>query len=180
MRNLPNALTLLRIVLVPLLVVVLLTKIPDRQFWALGIFLFAAFTDFLDGHLARRHQTVTVTGAMLDPIADKLLMSAAFISLVELGLAPSWMVTCIVGREFAVSALRMVALEQRRVIAANVLGKFKTGTQIVCVALLILGHKLGEWIILGHVALWLTLAITLASMAVYFWQNRAVIVEARR
>lgn len=179
MKNLPNALTLLRIVLVPLLVVVLLTEIPDRQFWALGIFLVAAFTDFLDGVVARRTKNITVTGAMLDPIADKLLMSAAFISLVELGLAPSWMVACIVGREFAVSALRMVALEHGHPISANVLGKVKTVTQVVCVALLILGKKLGAWMILGEVALWVALAMTLASMAVYFWQNRAVIMESK-
>jgi CDP-diacylglycerol--glycerol-3-phosphate 3-phosphatidyltransferase len=177
MWNIPNTLTMLRIFLVPLLVVVLLTKMPDREWWGLAIFLLAALTDLLDGIVARRTKTITVTGAMLDPIADKLLMSAAFISLVELGLAPSWMVTCIVGREFAVTALRMVALERDLPFAANVWGKAKTVSQVICVSILILGKELGQWIILGHVALWITLALTLASMAVYFWQNRSVITE---
>ena len=108
MWNLPNSLTMVRIFLVPLLVVALLTEMPDKEFWGLGIFLLAALTDMLDGIIARRTNRITVTGAMLDPIADKLLMSAAFISLVELELAPAWMVTCIVGREFAVTALRIL------------------------------------------------------------------------
>jgi len=178
MWNIPNTLTMLRIFMVPLLVVVLLTEIPDREFWGLGIFLLAGLTDLLDGIIARRTKTITVTGAMLDPIADKLLISAAFISLVELGLAPSWMVTCIVGREFAVTALRLIALEQQVPIAANIWGKAKTVSQFICVAILILGRQLGQWIILGTVALWITLALTVLSMVIYFWQNRRVITEA--
>ena len=174
MWNVPNALSMLRIFMAPLLVVVLLTEFPDKEFWALGIFLFAALTDLLDGSVARRTKTITVTGTMLDPIADKLLMSAAFISLVELDMAPSWMVTCIIGREFAVSALRLVALERGIPIAANFWGKAKTVSQVICVSILILGKKLGQWMILGHFALWAALALTIASMAVYFWFNRGV------
>ena len=177
MWNVPNSLTLLRIFLVPVLVVVLLTEIPDKEFWGLGIFLLAALTDLMDGIIARRTNRITVTGALLDPIADKLLMSAAFISLVELGLAPAWMVTCIVGREFAISALRMVALQRGKPFAANIWGKAKTVSQVICVSILILGRELGQWMILGNIALWVTLALTLASMAVYFWANRAVITE---
>jgi CDP-diacylglycerol--glycerol-3-phosphate 3-phosphatidyltransferase len=165
MWNIPNALTMLRIFMVPLLVVVLLTEIPDREFWGLGIFLLAALTDLLDGIVARRTKTTTTTGAMLDPIADKLLMSAAFISLVELGL------------EFAVTGLRLVALERDLPIAANIWGKAKTVSQVICVAILILGNQLGQWMILGHVALWIALALTVASMVVYFWQNWGVISE---
>ncbi len=179
MWNVPNALSMLRIFLAPLLVVVLLTKFPNKEYWALGIFLFAALTDLLDGIVARRTKTMTVTGAMLDPIADKLLMSAAFISLVELDMAPSWMVTCIVGREFAVSALRMVALERGIPIAANFWGKAKTVSQVICVSILILGSKLEPWTILGHIALWITLALTVASMVVYFWANRGVVLEVK-
>jgi CDP-diacylglycerol--glycerol-3-phosphate 3-phosphatidyltransferase len=134
----------------------------------------------MDGIIARRTKRITVTGALLDPVADKLLISAAFISLVELNLAPSWMVTCIVGREFAVTALRMVAIERRIPIAANAWGKAKTGAQVVAVALLILGHQLGQWIVLGALALWVALALTLASMAIYFIRNWGVVVGADR
>lgn len=177
MWNLPNALTLLRIFLVPLLVVVLLTEIPDKEFWGLGIFLLAAATDLLDGIIARRTNRITVTGALLDPIADKLLMSAAFISLVELRLAPAWMVTVIVGRELAVTALRMIALERGVAISANRWGKAKTTSQVVAVSILILGRKLGHWIVLGTVALWTALLLTIVSMVLYFIQNWRVLVE---
>ncbi len=177
MWNLPNSLTILRIFMVPLLVAVLLTELPEKEFWGLGIFLLAALTDLLDGIIARRTNRITVTGTLLDPIADKLLMSAAFISLVELGLAPAWMVTIIVGREFAVTALRMVALVGNVAIAANWWGKVKTGAQVVAVALLILGKKLGTWMVLGKVALWVALILTVISMVTYFWQNRGIIRE---
>ena len=177
MWNLPNTITVLRIFMVPLLVAVLLTEFPEKEFWGLAIFLLAALTDLVDGIIARRTNRITVTGTLLDPIADKLLMSAAFISLVELGLAPAWMVTGIVGREFAVTALRMVAMERRITIAANWWGKAKMGTQVVAVALLILGRKLGHWIILGTAALWLTFFLAIISMVVYFWENRTVLTE---
>ena len=110
--NVPNSLTLLRIFLVPFLVVVLLTKFYGREYVGLTIFLVAAVTDFFDGWIARRSNKITRLGALLDPIADKLLMSAAFISLVELGLARAWMVVIIIGREFAVSGLRSIAAQQ--------------------------------------------------------------------
>ncbi len=178
MWNLPNSLTLFRIFLVPILVAVLLTELPDKEFWGLGIFLLAALTDLMDGIIARRTNRITVTGTLLDPIADKLLMSAAFISLVELGLAPAWMVTVIVGREFAVTALRMVAMTQNVPIAANRWGKAKTTSQVVAVSILILGKKLGKWAILGHVALWVALVLTVISMVTYFWQNFSILREA--
>lgn len=178
MWNLPNSLTVARIFMVPVLVAVLLTEFPDREFWGLGIFLLAAATDLMDGIIARRTKRLTVTGALLDPVADKLLISAAFISLVELGLAPSWMVTCIVGREFAVTALRMVAIERRIPIAANAWGKAKTGSQVVAVALLILGRQLGQWIILGTLALWVALALTVLSMVIYFVRYWGAVVGA--
>ena len=112
--NLPNSLTLLRIFLVPFLVVVLLTKFTGREFVGLAIFLVAAITDFFDGWIARRQRKLTRLGTLLDPIADKLLMSAAFISLVEMDPihVPAWMVVIIIGREFAVSGLRAIAAQQ--------------------------------------------------------------------
>jgi CDP-diacylglycerol--glycerol-3-phosphate 3-phosphatidyltransferase len=168
MWNLPNSLTFLRILMVPLLVVVLLTRFSGSEFWGLGIFLLAALTDIADGMIARRTKAVTVTGTLLDPIADKLLMSAAFISLVELGLAPAWMVVVIIGREFAVSGLRQVAHQQGVIIAANWWGKLKTLSQMIAVSLLIVSYQLGRWVMLAKVALWVALAMTLASLISYF------------
>jgi CDP-diacylglycerol--glycerol-3-phosphate 3-phosphatidyltransferase len=178
MWNVPNSLTILRIFMAPLLVVVLLTEFPDKEIWGLVIFLIAALTDALDGIIARRTNRITVTGAMLDPIADKLLMSAAFISLVELGLAPAWMVTLIVGREFAVTGLRLIALERNVPISANVWGKAKTTTQIIAVSLLIFGKHLGPLQPLGPLVLWVALVLTVISMVVYFWQNWKIVREA--
>jgi CDP-diacylglycerol--glycerol-3-phosphate 3-phosphatidyltransferase len=180
MWNVPNVLTVFRIFLVPLLVVVLLTEIPDKEYWGLGIFLLAALTDALDGIIARRTETITTTGAMLDPVADKLLMSAAFISLVELQQAPAWMVTLIVGREFAVTALRLIALERGIAISANWLGKAKTASQIITVSILIFSLNSANpeaWQVLSLLALWITVGLTVASMVVYFWQNRNVFME---
>jgi len=177
MWNVPNALTTLRIFLAPLLVVVLLTEIPDKEFWGLGIFLLATLTDVLDGIIARRTDRITVTGAMLDPIADKLLMSGAFISLTELGVAPAWMVFVIIAREFAVTGLRLVALEKNIPIAANIWGKAKTTSQVIAVSLLIFSLRYEIWFFLASAALWVALALTLASMVIYFWQNWRVVAE---
>src|SRR5687768_6662110 len=140
-RNLPNALTLLRIFLVPFLVVVLLTKFSGREYAGLAIFLVAAMTDFFDGWIARRQKKVTRLGTLLDPIADKLLMSAAFISLVEMDPThvPAWMVVIIIGREFAVSGLRSIASQHGVTIAASPLGKGKMVSQVIAISLLILG-----------------------------------------
>ncbi|HEV7921730.1 MAG TPA: CDP-diacylglycerol--glycerol-3-phosphate 3-phosphatidyltransferase [Thermoanaerobaculia bacterium] len=175
--NLPNSLTLLRIFLVPFLVVVLLTKFSGREYAGLGIFLLAAITDFFDGYFARRMKKVTRLGALLDPIADKLLMSAAFISLVELGLARAWIVVIIIGREFAVSGLRSIAAQQGVTIAASPLGKGKTISQVIAISLLILGYELGDVIpVLGEVALWIVMVFALASGVDYFFKfARAVL-----
>lgn len=141
--NLPNALTLLRIFIVPLLVVVLLTPFSENWFGVprhiLGVLMFlgAAFTDYLDGHFARSRNQVTRLGQLLDPIADKLLISAALISLVENQLAPAWAVVIIIGREFAVTGLRSIAATDGVVISASRMGKFKMLAQVVTVALLI-------------------------------------------
>jgi len=145
--NLPNTLTLFRIFLVPFLVVVLLTKFAGREYVGFGIFLVAAITDFFDGYFARKYNQVTRMGALLDPIADKLLMSAAFISLVELDheRVPAWIVVIIIGREFAVSGLRSIAAQQGVTIAASPLGKFKMVSQVIAISLLILGYELGEF-----------------------------------
>jgi len=166
--NLPNSLTLFRIFLVPFLVVVLLTKFAGREYVGLAIFLVAAFTDFLDGYFARTRNQITRLGALLDPIADKLLMSAAFISLVEIGLAKAWMVVIIIGREFAVSGLRSIAAQQGVTIGASPLGKGKTISQVIAIAILILGYQLGEFHFMGTVALWIVMVFALASGVDYF------------
>jgi CDP-diacylglycerol--glycerol-3-phosphate 3-phosphatidyltransferase len=144
--NLPNSLTVVRMFLVPLLVVVLLTEFEGRQILGIpkelvgaAIFAIASMTDWLDGYLARRRRQVTWIGQMLDPIADKLLTSAAFISLVQLDLAPAWMVALIIGREFAITALRSLAYTKGITIPASPLGKIKMVSQVTCILLLIVG-----------------------------------------
>jgi CDP-diacylglycerol--glycerol-3-phosphate 3-phosphatidyltransferase len=166
--NLPNTLTLFRIFLVPFLVVVLLTKFEGRETVGLVIFLTAVATDFLDGYLARRRGEITTMGALLDPIADKLLVSSAFISLVELQLAPAWMVVVVVAREFAVSGLRAVASGQGVVISASGWGKAKMFTQVTAVSILILAIRHEHFVIPGKIALWVVVAVALISGAHYF------------
>lgn len=142
--NLPNALTLSRIFIVPLLVVVLLTPVSEnwlgvpRYLLGVAIFVAAALTDYFDGKIARRRQQVSKLGKLLDPIADKLLISAALISLVENHLAPAWAVVIVVGREFAVTGLRSIAATEGVVISASRMGKFKMVAQVVTVGFLIL------------------------------------------
>ena len=174
--NLPNALTLARIFLVPLLVVVLLTKFEGhlvlgiaKGYVAAGIFGLASLTDWLDGYLARRRRQVTWFGQMLDPIADKLLTSAAFISLVQLNLAPAWMVALIIGREFAVTALRSLAYNKGITIPASPLGKIKMASQVTAILLLILGW--GPMPILaplGYAALWVVMVLAVVSAVDYY------------
>lgn len=191
--NLPNVLTLSRIFLVPLLVAVLLRKdaiqldtgwvVVTREVIALFIFLAAALTDFLDGYLARRRRQITTVGKLLDPIADKILVSGALISLVELNRVAAWMVVLIVSREFAVSALRNVALSRGVAIAASEIGKAKMVAQIMAVSLLILAPRSPVIEQAGYVVLWLALLITVVSMVDYFrgfWQRPPAGVRAAR
>ena len=153
--NLPNALTLLRIFIVPPLVVVILTNVSEnwlgkpRYIVGLGLFVIAALTDLFDGMIARRWKQVSKVGKLLDPIADKLLISAALISLVEHQLAPAWAVVVIVGREFAVTGLRSIAATDGVIISASSMGKFKMVAQVVTVGLLILSISPGQ---LPHVS----------------------------
>ena len=164
--NLPTWITVSRIFLVPIVVVVILTR---YEVAGVVVFLAACLTDFLDGYLARKRNEVTTLGKLLDPIADKLLMSAAFISLVEVGVAPAWMVVIVVGREFAVTGLRSVAISQGVTIGASPWGKYKTASQVVAVVLLIIGPKyLGEYAFLGEVALWGVVILAMLSAADYF------------
>ncbi|HSR69697.1 MAG TPA: CDP-diacylglycerol--glycerol-3-phosphate 3-phosphatidyltransferase [Acidobacteriota bacterium] len=170
--NLPNILTTTRIVLVPLLVTVLLTsQAPGRELFGLIVFIAAALTDFFDGYLARRRKQITSVGILLDPIADKLLISSAFISLVEIGLVQAWMVVVIVGREFAVTGLRSVAALKGVAVSAKRLGKYKMVSQVFCVGFLIGGRLVTSevyFIEIGRVLLWIVVLLSLASMIQYF------------
>jgi CDP-diacylglycerol--glycerol-3-phosphate 3-phosphatidyltransferase len=167
--NLPISLTLLRIFFVPLLVVLLFTKGKNMDLWAVGVFLLAAVTDLLDGYLARKRSQITNLGILLDPIADKLLTSAAFISLVELRLIPAWMVVIIVGREFAVSGLRAIASAQGWLLQVSELGKTKMVFQVVAITVIVLEGRITAIRPLGDVLLWMVVAFALASAAQYFW-----------
>jgi CDP-diacylglycerol--glycerol-3-phosphate 3-phosphatidyltransferase len=178
--NVPNALTILRIFLVPLLVVILLTRMPAKEYLALLIFLLAALTDALDGYWARKYKKVTTLGTLLDPIADKLLVSAALISLVDLQEADAWAVCIIIGREFAVSGLRSIASSHGIVIPASRLGKWKMASQIVGISLMILGARLddiGLWRNTGKAALWVMTVMALVSGYDYFRRYLKILFE---
>lgn len=174
--NLPNTLTVGRIFLVPLLVVVLLTKLDT--WWPFGfskevlgalIFAVASATDWADGYLARRRGQVTDFGQWMDPLADKLLVTAALISLVSLDLAPAWMVAIILGRELAVTVLRSMAYARGLRMPASPLGKVKLVAQVVAILALILGQNhLGQLYVIGQIALWVATITALVSAIDYY------------
>src|SRR3954451_11445271 len=174
--NLPNALTLGRIFLVPLLVVVLLTKFEAavvfgvrKELLGAAIFGLASLTDWLDGYLARRRQQVTALGQLMDPLADKLLITAALVSLVQLDLAPAWMVAVILGREFAVTVLRSIAHGKGMVIAASPMGKLKMLSEVIAILALILGQDhLQQFYVIGTIALWIAMLTATISGVDYY------------
>jgi len=175
--NVPNALTVVRILLVPVLVAVLLQAAPHGSWIAAAVFAAAALTDTLDGYLARSRRSVTNFGKVMDPIADKLLVAAALISLVSLNRVEPWVAMVIIAREFAVSGLRVAAGAQGVVIPASRLGKVKTITQVAAILALIAVHDAGDlWV---QVLLYTAVAATLASGADYFLNFRRRIEEAR-
>ena len=175
--NIPNALTILRIFFVPLLVAALVQENGWFQMggvrltndWlSLAIFLAAAFTDLLDGYLARRWKQVTTVGTLLDPIADKLLISAALIALVQVRVVPAWIVILIVGREFAVTGLRSIAATAGYLIRASELGKTKMFAQVMAVSMVLVGM---HWPVLAPAAMvliWCVAAVSIVSALAYF------------
>jgi CDP-diacylglycerol--glycerol-3-phosphate 3-phosphatidyltransferase len=181
--NLPNSLTLTRIFLVPILVVVLLTEFEGRlilgapkEIVGAAIFALASITDWLDGYLARRRQQITALGQFIDPFADKLLTSAALISLVQMDLAAAWMVAIIIGREFAVTALRSLAYARGMAIPASPLGKIKMAGQVVAILALILAHGQRQpFLVVGQIALWVVVVAALFSAADYFRRFNALL-----
>lgn len=190
--NLPNALTIARIFFVPLLVAALVEQnVSVRIFgvtitneWlALAIFLVAAATDLLDGYLARRWGQVTTIGTLLDPIADKLLISAALISLVQVNAVPGWMVILIVGREFAISGLRSIAAAEGYTIRASDLGKTKMMAQVTAISLLLLSIRHHALAAPAYWAMWLVVAFAILSAVGYFrkfWRKVDVRIKMRR
>jgi CDP-diacylglycerol--glycerol-3-phosphate 3-phosphatidyltransferase len=191
--NLPNALTILRIFFVPLLVAALVQeKYPGLQLawltvpqeWlALAIFLAAAATDLLDGYLARRWKQVTTIGTLLDPIADKLLISAALISLVQVRVLPGWMAILIIGREFAVSGLRSIAAAEGYTIRANDLGKTKMLSQVVAISCMMFSRGHPALHLPGMVLMWTVVFFAMLSAVSYFrkfWRKVDARIKSRR
>lgn len=171
--NLPNKLTLIRIFLIPLLMVFLISSSRVDEVIAAFIFIAASITDWLDGHIARRTHQVTTLGKLLDPIADKILISAAFISLVQVNRVPAWMVVVIIGREFAVTGLRGIAASAGIIIPASTLGKSKMACQVFAIIFLILDGSFSLMVPFIKMKLslfltWIALLATLISGIDYF------------
>ncbi len=185
--NLPNKLTLLRFVLTAIMVVIMGLRPPGWWHWCgLGLFLIASLTDFLDGYLARKLDLRTDFGALMDPLADKVLVCAAFILFVELGSVASWMVIVIVTRELLVTGLRVLAASRQITLAADSGGKLKTVLQIAAVILLFLGAALEEsggadsWLtLLTSLSLWAAVGLTVWSAGVYLWRNRSLYLDEK-
>ena len=190
--NLPNALTIARIFFVPLLVAALVAQnvsvrifnvTVTNEWLALAIFLVAAATDLLDGYLARRWGQVTTIGTLLDPIADKLLISAALISLVQVNAVPGWMVILVVGREFAISGLRSIAAAEGYTIKASDLGKTKMMAQVTAISLLLLSIRHQALAAPAYWAMWLVVVFAMLSAVGYFrkfWRKVDVRIKMRR
>ncbi len=190
--NLPNSLTILRIFFVPLLVAVLVEEkvgfaagsvVVSNEWLALGIFLTAAGTDLLDGYLARRWKQVTTIGTLLDPIADKLLISAALISLVQVRVLPGWMAILIIGREFAVSGLRSIAAAEGYTIKASDLGKTKMFAQVVAISCMLLSVRHEALRTPGLLLMWVVMFFAIISAISYFlkfWRKVDERIKKRR
>ncbi|MDA8211722.1 MAG: CDP-diacylglycerol--glycerol-3-phosphate 3-phosphatidyltransferase [Clostridia bacterium] len=175
--NLANRLTLARIFLVPIFMMILISKIPYGKFIAAAVFILAASTDGLDGYVARKKNQITRLGKFMDPLADKLLVSAALISLVELREIPAWVAVIIIGREFAVTGLRAIAAAEGVVIAASKLGKYKTVSQIVAIAALFLeNYPFSLWKIpFGNIAMAVAVIFTIWSGVDYFLKTKHIL-----
>ena len=172
--NLPNKLSMLRILLIPVFVILALMNAPAAQYAAVGVFVLASITDALDGHIARKNGLVTNFGKFIDPIADKLLVMSALIVLVERGRMPGWVCIVMLAREFAVSGFRLVAAGTGKVIAAGILGKIKTVTQMIAVIALLLTAIDGVFAPLGtfaDVAMYVSAFMTVWSGADYIIKN---------
>lgn len=197
--NLPNKLTVFRMILIVPFVLLLLGGFHEWgwftaifggileyvDFIALAIFIIASLTDLVDGKIARKYNLVTNFGKFMDPLADKLLVCSALICLVEMGRIPAWIVIIIIAREFIISGFRLVASDKGVVIAANYWGKFKTTFQMVMVCLMIANNEMipegirGGYQIMTDIIMWIALALTVISLVDYVWKNRSVMADTK-
>lgn len=197
--NLPNKLTVIRMILIVPFVILLLGGanqwgwftavfggiLEYVDFIALAIFIIASLTDLVDGKIARKYNLVTNFGKFMDPLADKLLVCAALICLVEMERIPTWIVIIIMSREFIISGFRLVASDKGVVIAANYWGKFKTTFQMIMVCLMIANNNVipesirGGYQILTDIIMWIALALTVVSLVDYVWKNRSVMSDVK-
>jgi len=176
--NLPNKLTMFRVILIPFFVLFMLVDITTVDKWiALAIFIVASLTDLLDGKIARKYNLVTNFGKFMDPLADKLLVCSALICLVELAKLPAWMVIVIIAREFIISGFRLIASDNGVVIAASYWGKFKTTFQMVMICLLI--ADIAAIGIITNVFAWIALILTVVSLIDYLVKNKDIMKETK-
>lgn len=175
--NLPNKLTLARVIMIPFFVVFMLTGLGGgtSKWIALAIFIIASLTDLLDGHIARKYNLVTNFGKFMDPLADKLLVCSAMICLVEMGKLPAWIVIVIISREFIISGFRLIASDNGRVIAASYWGKFKTTFQMLMICLMI--ADISAISLLTEIVMWIALVLTVVSLVDYLVKNKDVLSE---
>ncbi len=175
--NLPNKLSIIRVCCIPLLVLLMYLQPAWCRWAALAVFLFASWTDYLDGHIARKQQIITDFGKFIDPVADKLLVLSAMIMLVHAGLMPAWVVILIMARELAVDGLRLIAVTNGKVIAAGPAGKLKTASQMLFIIVLLVFNipAASHWLTL-ILMIWIIL-ITVYSGVDYFLKNRALLAE---
>ncbi|MCM1048003.1 MAG: CDP-diacylglycerol--glycerol-3-phosphate 3-phosphatidyltransferase [Clostridiales bacterium] len=176
--NLPNKLTMFRVILIPFFVLFMLVDITTVDKWiALAIFIIASLTDLLDGKIARKYNLVTNFGKFMDPLADKLLVCAALICLVEMSVLPAWIVIIIISREFIISGFRLIASDNGVVIAASYFGKFKTTFQMIMICLMIADIEALQ--ILTDIVMWVALALTVISLIDYLVKNKDVMKETQ-
>ena len=175
--NLPNKLTIARVIMIPFFFLFLLTGLGGAasKWIALAIFIIASLTDLLDGHIARKYNLVTNFGKFMDPLADKLLVCAAMICLVEMGRLPAWIVIVIISREFIISGFRLIASDNGRVIAASYWGKFKTTFQMLMICLMI--ADIAQIAIVTAAVMWIALVLTVVSLVDYLVKNKDVLSE---
>ena len=175
--NLPNKLTIARVIMIPFFVLFLLTGLGGAasKWIALAIFIIASLTDLLDGHIARKYNLVTNFGKFMDPLADKLLVCAAMICLVEMGRLPAWIVIVIISREFIISGFRLIASDNGRVIAASYWGKFKTTFQMLMICLMI--ADIAQIAVVTAAVMWIALVLTVVSLVDHLVKNKDVLSE---
>ena len=166
-----NKITIFRVILVPVLLVLMYWDFPGHMYWSLAVFILASVSDFVDGYIARHYNQVSDFGKFMDPLADKLLVISAMLMFVSWGTMPAWALLIVVAREFAVTGLRLVAVDNGRVIAAAWSGKIKTATTMVCICLMMLWNV--SWL---NILCWvLIVATTVYSGCEYFYKNRDVL-----